>query len=437
MKLRRLAMLPALALLVWAGVLVARPKDDPSYELPPISYSASKPSDPVAQLQDRLNAGQSKLAFDASHGYLRSFLAALNVPVTSQVLVFSKTSFQKSKISPETPRSIYFNDDVYVGWCQNGDVVEISSVDPQLGAVFYVLPQKPAPLPKISRQTHNCLQCHDSNGLSLGVPGHIVRSVFADDDGLPHFNMGTFRIDHRSPFTERWGGWYVTGRTGSMRHLGNVIFEEDPNPDLKAYGEKGANWAALPKHVNAQAYLSPGSDIVALLVLEHQAYTHNLITKANHETRLALLQSTEINKLAGTPGAGLTEGARSRIRANGDPLLAALLFSGEAALPSPVQGSSTFAEDFAKRGPWDSKGRTLREFDLKTRLFRHPLSYLVHSKAFAGLPDAMKDYLASRLDAILSGRETSKDFAHLSAEDRRAIREIVAATVPDLASRWK
>jgi hypothetical protein len=173
------------------------------------------------------------------------------------------------------------------------------------------------------------------------------------------------------------------------------------------------------------------------MVLEHQADTHNLITKANFETRLAVVQSAEINKLSGTPGAGLTEGARSRIRANGEPLMAALLYSGEAPLPSPVKGASSFSTDFAKRGPWDSKGRSLREFDLKTRLFKVPLSYLVYSKAFAGLPAEMKDYLASRLDAICAGKDASKEYAHLGAADRAAIREIVRETVPDLASRWK
>jgi hypothetical protein len=433
--MKQLLSLLGTGLLVAAGAW-ALPRDEPSYERAPIRYSESRPVDPVAGLQERLDAGRQTLRFDASHGYLRSFLAALEVPVSSQVLVFSKTSFQKSRISPTTPRAIYFNDEVYVGWCLNGDVVEISSVDPQLGSVFYVLPQAAVPKPKVSRQTHHCLQCHDSTGQTLGVPGHIVRSVFAGDDGMPHFNRGTFKIDHRSPYAERWGGWYVTGEAGTMRHLGNTLFGEEQE-DLKALAEKGANRADLPPGVDAKVYLSPGSDIVALLVLEHQTYTHNLITRANHETRLALLQSEEINRLAGTPGAGLTEGARSRIRANGEPLLAALLYSGEPPLPSPVKGTSSFAEDFARHGPWDPKGRTLREFDLKRRLFRHPFSYLVYSKAFAGLPDAMKDYLATRLDAILSGRGESKDYAHLSAADRRAIREIVAATVPDLAKRWK
>jgi hypothetical protein len=420
-----------------AGTAAATPKDEPSYELAPISYSASTPTDEIASLQKRLDARQTTLRYDDAHGWLRSFLAELKIPTSSQVLVFSKTSFQKSKISPRTPRAVYFNDDVYAGWCQDGEVVEISSVDPQLGSIFYVLPQKPAPVPRVSRQTHNCLQCHDSNGLTGGVPGHIVRSVYSDEDGMPHFNLGTFKTDPRSPFTERWGGWYVHGQAGAMRHMGNVVYEGDPNADLKSYFEQGANKDALPRSVNAKAYLEPTSDVVALMVLEHQAYTHNLITKANFETRLAVVQSAEINKLSGTPGAGLTEGARSRIRANGEPLMAALLYSGEAPLPSPVKGASSFSTDFAKRGPWDSKGRSLREFDLKTRLFKVPLSYLVYSKAFAGLPAEMKDYLASRLDAICAGKDASKEYAHLGAADRAAIREIVRETVPDLASRWK
>jgi hypothetical protein len=416
---------------------VAAAPDEPGYELAPVRYSTSKPADPLAKLQERMASGQAKLARDDAQGWLRSLLASLDIPVSSQSLVFSKTSFQRHKISPRSPRALYFNDDVYVGFVRGGEVLEVSAVDPQLGAVFYTVSQQAGETPKIARQTHNCLQCHDSMGLALGVPGHVVRSVFPDPDGMPHFTMGTFRTDDRSPYAERWGGWYVTGQHGAMRHLGNLTYEEDPNPDLKRLGDLGANVTDLSDRVHLRSYLAETSDIVALMVFEHQASVHNLITRANHQSRLALLQSDEINRLGGTPGAGLTDGTKSRIRASGEPLVEALLFSGEPPLASPVKGNSTFAADFEKRGPFDAKGRSLRQFDLQKRLFRHPLSYLIYSKAFAGLPAIAKEYVSGRLWEILSGRETKKEFAHLSADDRTAILGILRETLPEFTADWK
>lgn len=414
------------------ALATAAATDQPAYDSPPINYSKATPADPIASLQTRIASGKTALAHDADHGYLKAVLAALDIPASSQTLVFSKTSFQRHKINPRAPRALYFNDDVYIGWVRGGDVVEVSSVDPQLGAIFYTLSQKPVEAPRFVRHTDTCLQCHDSTGQTLGVPGHIVRSVYPGEDGMPHFQMGTFRTTFRSPFAERWGGWYVTGDAGPMRHLGNVTFSDEANPEPKAFPVKD-----LSPLARIEAYLSNTSDITALLVLEHQALVHNLITRANHQTRIAVLQSEEINKLSGTPGGPLTEGARSRIRANAEPLVEALLFSGEAPLAGRVRGNSTFTADFEKRGPFDAKGRTLRQFDLEKRMFRFPCSYLIYSKAFAGLPPAAKEYLSKRLRDILLGRDGGKEYAHLSAEDRAAIFEILCDTLPEFTAGWK
>jgi hypothetical protein len=396
-----------------AILLTGAVSDQDAYDLPPISYSRTAPTDPVARLDS------STLAHEPGLGYLRSFLTALDIPATSQTLVFSKTSFQRQRIGPRTPRALYFNDDVYVGWVQGGDVLEVSGVDPQLGAVFYTLSQAPAPRPKLVRQTDNCLQCHDSRGLTLGVPGHIVRSVFAGDDGTPVLTRGTFHTTDQSPYEERWGGWYATGDAGAMRHLGNAVYDEDSGRAVR-----------LPK---LDSYLAPSSDMVALLVLEHQTHAHNLITRANHESRLAIVQSNEIHRLLGTSPKELTDGARSRIRSYCEPLVEALFFSGEIRLPNPVKGDTSFARDFEKRGPFDRRGRSLRDFDLRTRLFKHPLSFLVYSKAFAGLPAPARDCIRARMQDILAGRDDSKPFAHLTAEDRAALQEILLDTVPG----WK
>jgi hypothetical protein len=428
----RTVRLPFVAVLLAA----AAPQQAP-YDLPPIGYRDARPADPVSELRVRVESGRASLAYDDEHGYLKAFLAELSVPISSQTLVFSKTSFQRHRINPRHPRAIYFNDDVYVGWVQSGEVVEISAVDPQLGAVFYTLSQERTDRVRLLRQTDNCLQCHDSQGLTLGVPGHILRSVYPSGDGTPHFNRGTFRTTDASPFSERWGGWYVTGEHASMRHLGNLRFPDDPAADTERFRERGANVTDLAGLVDTAPYLAPTSDIVALMVLQHQAHVHNLITRANHETRIAMVQCREINRLTGDPPGTLTPGTRSRILSNCEPLVRALFFSEEAPLAGPVQGSAPFAADFEKRGPFDSKGRSLRQFDLRTRLFRHPLSFLVHSKAFAGLPAEARDVVSGRMRDVLLGRETGKAYAHLSDADRAAILGILRETLPGLAGGWK
>ena len=117
-----------IALLV--GTLGLASASGQDIERDPINYSEAKASNVVTRLQKRLDAGEAKLEYEPEHGYLRPLLRALDVPESSQVLVFSKTSLQRDRITPKTPRAIYFNDDVMVGFCLRGDVVEISECRP-------------------------------------------------------------------------------------------------------------------------------------------------------------------------------------------------------------------------------------------------------------------------------------------------------------------
>jgi hypothetical protein len=408
-----------------------------SYDAPPINYSKSKPADPVADLQARISADRSTLAYEGSQGYLKSLLKELGVPISSQSLVFSKTSFQRQWINPKSPRALYFNDDLYVGYVRGGDVLELASQDPQLGTVFYTLSQDPERRARFLRQTDNCLQCHDGTGLTLGVPGVTVRSVYPAADGQPRFNLGGFRTTWKSSFEDRWGGWYVTGEHGSLRHLGNLFFPDEPNPDLKSLRDKGANVTDLGKRIDIESYPADTSDIVALMVLEYQTAVHNLITRANHETRIAVAQNDEINRSLGVPLRPLTEGSKRRVGYACEPLIEALLYAEEATLGQAVKGNSTFAKDFEQRGPLDRKGRSLRQFDMTRRMFKYPLSYLIYSKAFAGLPAEARDYVARRLKDILEGRDPKPIFAHLTPDLSREILEIVTETHPALAEAWK
>jgi hypothetical protein len=422
---------------VGLAALVGAPVSGQDIERDPINYSVARPSNAVTRLRQRLAAGTARLEYESEHGYLDSLLAALDVPKSSQVLVFSKTSMQRERISPKTPRAIYFNDDVMVGFCLRGQVIEISAADEALGTVFYTLEQRPRERAVPLRQTESCLICHGGS-MNQGVPGHLVRSVFVDRQGYPQLSSGSYRTDHSSPLAERWGGWYVTGTSGEQRHLGNLICEgESPRQPEEIDNSEGVNVVDLKDRLTIGYYPTPHSDIVALMVLEHQVGMLNRLARAGIETRMALHYEQELNKALGRPAGEHSDSARSRIRNVGEAVVQYLLFGDEARLTDRIEGTSSFASDFAARGPRDSRGRSLRDLELNTRLFRYPCSYLIYSRAFDSLPGEVKDYIYQRLWDVLNGRGTVKDAAPLAADQRQAILEILRETKPGLPDYWR
>jgi hypothetical protein len=422
-------------LLIGLASLAAAGDRAQDIERDPIRYSSATPRNVASRLQERIDKGTATLEYEPKHGYLRSVLRALDIPESSQVLVFSKTSLQRERIAPRTPRAIYFNDDVLVGYCNRGRVMEVSAADEAIGTAFYTIDQAPGEKPVIRRQTESCLICHGSSA-NQGLPGHLVRSLYVDRQGNPMLASGSFRTDHTSPLTERWGGWYVTGNSGRQMHMGNMICTESSRPEASDNVD-GVNVTDLKDRFKTSLYLTPHSDIVALMVLEHQVGMLNRLARAGMETRMALHYQREMNKALDQPADEPSESAQSRIRSAGDAVVEYLLFGGEARLTGRVKGTSSFAADFAARGPRDSKGRSLRDFDLESRLFRYPCSYLIYSRAFDSLPREVKDSIYRRLWEILNGRGTGKDAPKLSAEDRTAIIEILRETKRDLPDDWK
>lgn len=420
--------------LAWPAVRAAAQED---FEKPPISYSASTPANRVSRLQERLDQQAATLTFEPGRGYLQSLLAALEVPVESQVLVFSKTSLQLRRIAPETPRAIYFGDDVYVGFCQQGDVLEVSAMDPELGTVFYTLDQRAVEAgesPRLERRGDSCLVCHASSRTE-GVPGHVVRSLFVDETGYPVLSGGSRNVNHTTPFHERWGGWYVTGTHGAQQHLGNLIVAERPQ-STRVDNPQGQNVTSLVDRIDTSPYLTPHSDIVALMVLEHQVLVQNRITAANFTTRQALAYNDLMNTALRNAPETRLESTTRRIQNAGDKLVEALLFVDEAPLTAAVSGTSGFAAGFAARGPRDSRGRSLRDLDLTRRMFQYPCSYLIYSEGFCALPEEMRDYVWSRLWSVLSGADDDPKYAHLAPADRAAIVEILRETHPSLPPGW-
>jgi hypothetical protein len=409
-------------------------------DLEPIRYSSAAVDDPVVRLNGRLERGAASLAFEERFGYLPAVLRELGVSGSTQALVFSKTSFQRERISPEQPRALYFGDDVYVGWVQGGEVIEVAAQDPRQGSIFYTLEQKPAEKPRFERQNAECLQCHAST-LTKGVPGVLVRSVKPDRRGFPILKLGTHLTDHSSPLPQRWGGWYVSGEHGAEPHLGNLVFSEGEVEIRSGAAPADLNAESAAGRFHAGAYLSPHSDIVALLVLEHQVGMHNLLTSAGYQARIALHQQAAMSAMLGERSdESSNKPSESTLRRFGyasTPLLKYLLFADEAELKAPVRGPSGFAAEFAARGPRDPSGRSLRDLDLERRLFKYPLSYLIYSQAFDALPAAFKEHVYLRLWEILTGKDESPDFARLKREDRQAVLEILSATKTDLPESWR
>ena len=407
-----------------------------SYDEEPIKYSTSPPNDAIARLQKELATGGVSLKYDEKFGYLPALLEYLKISPKSQMLVFSKTSLQVHHISPETPRALYFNDDAYIGFCHNGDVLEIASTDPTQGAMFWTLSQKKTAKPTFTRQTDKCLQCHDSNSMTMGNPGHIMRSVYPDDEGRPIYSAGTYHTTQESPFKERWGGWYATGTTGAMQHMGNTIVKNKDDAEHTDFS-KGQNVTDLSALIDAPSYLTPHSDIVALLVAEHQTVMHNYITRASFEMRTALRQERETNRALGEPLDRRSPSTLSRLKSVGEPLVKYMLFCEEASFTDAIKGTSGYTEDFASKALKDARGRSLRDFDLKKRLFKFPCSYMIYSDSFNALPPMVMDYVKQRLTEIFNGKESGTDYKHLTADDRDAIREILAATWKGAPKEWK
>ena len=381
---------------------------------PSIGYFTRSTTDVVGRLNRQLGDGTARLAFDERTGYLASVLEALHVPLASQMLVMSKTGVQALYTEPANPRAIYFNDAVAVGYIHGAPFLELAVQDPAQGVLFYTLDQKPQATPRFERPS-SCVRCHQVY-TTLHVPGMLARSTFVARDGLPLGQFGSYDLDDRTPFGKRWGGWYVTGTHGAMRHMGNAIVTA-PADYQSAISDRTLNRTSLDGAFDASVYPAAHSDIVALMVFAHQSHMTNLITRVGWEARIA--DGTQPDVKSGV------------LRDAIDELVDYALFVDEQPLTAPVRGTSGFAEEFAARGPADHRGRSLRQLDLERRLFRYPCSFMLYSDAFAALPDAVRLAIYGRIWDVLSGRDQAPKYARLSNADRTAAADILRETLHD------
>lgn len=384
-----------------------------------VDYANAPLTDRVTRLMADIEAGRVTLAHDPQgRGYLDALLAALEIDPSSQFLVFSKTALKTRFVTAKTPRALYFNDDTYVGFIQDSRTLEIAAMDPNVGPVFFDFPQDAdAPL-AVNREMNRCLRCHDTYSMTGGgVPRFLLSSVVADPEGEIVTHEISILTDTGTPLNRRWGGMYVTGTHGRQETMGNFVVDDVAkltNLDLAANG----NRTDLSEFLDTSPYPSAGSDIVALLVLEHQVEVQNRLTRVNFESRTRLHQ-----------GGSYTEAELAELT---QPLLESLFMVHEVALTDPVAGTSGFTDYFQALGPHDGAGRSLRQLDLATRTFRYPFSYLVYSDAFAALPAPVLSHLYRRIRDVLVGNDASGAFSRLAAADREAITAILRDTKPEI-----
>lgn len=382
------------------------------FEKAPVLYAQKNPSDPVDQVSRPLRANRALgwKPFDKDLGYLPAVLEMLGVPPESQMLVYSKTSLQRQPISPENPRALYFSDNVYIGYIPGAPDLEVASVDPELGTIFYTVHQDKDE-PVRFRRSNECLQCHAS-ARSMGVPGFVLRSLNTDAAGEIIPTTDTDRISHCTPFSERWGGWFVSNAPAAWPHRGNAPGEKAATPESTT-----ARFKSLSA---SHQYPAEGSDTLALLVHDHQTHMHNYITRLHMEGQQRIAEYGHVRYLD------------TQVRA----FLRYLLFTEEAPLPSRLEAAGEFRAEFQKAAKRDSQGRSLRDLDLQTRLFKYPCSFLIDSDAFRKLPGLVRQKILDRLHTVLLGEDTHADFAGLSAEGRQAVLEILRDTCPDLTAGW-
>ena len=393
----------------------------PSYQdldEPPHLYRLRTPQDRFTKLMAGFESGKILLDRGSEKAFLLSLLKVLDIPATSQMLVFSTTSLQLSLISPSNPRALYFNEDIYLGYVPGGRI-EILALDPELGGIFYIFDIPRGESPVRFERSERCMNCHADDNTGH-VPGLVIKSVVPGPAGgsLTAYRLG--QIGHGVPFDQRFGGWHVTGTHGITNHWGNLTgrlaagsLTKIPNPPGERF-----SYAKYPVAT---------SDMLPQLLHEHQAGFVNRVVEASYRARTALHASD--GKLTAEQGAGLDAQATIITRY--------LLFADEAPLPpGGVEGDAAYKADFLRTRREAAGGISLKDLDLRTRLFQHRCSYMIYSPVLAGMPKEMKQRVYQRLGKALSQDAPDKDFAYLPQAEKQAIRDILKATLKDLPGGW-
>ena len=424
------------ALLVAAALPAAAQRVD--YEDEPHNYFSVELYDACTKFDLALRDGKATIEQKDEKQMVRDVLKHLNVNLASQVMVFSKSSLQKDLMGPRSPRCVWFNDETYVGWVSGG-LMEFGSVGPRLGPVFYSLnPNRPdRAVPRLDR-SESCMNCHGGS-MTNNVPGFMLRSVFPDKDGQMLLRAGTSLIDHTTPIKERWGGWYVTGNHGTMKHMGNSFAAPGADGNVILNTEGSFNLKSLGKFFDTKPYLRADSDIVALMVMEHQVAMQSRLTEAAYDLRSAIVRQKGLREELEEPPTDEFFGSTKVVAdSHMEKVLKCLLFVGEALMPDGgVDGGMEFQEAFRANKQAAPDGKSLKDLQLLTHIFKHRCSYQIYTAQWDALPVKFLEQTYRRLYDILTAAETVKGYGHLSAGERKEILEILRATKPGLPAYWK
>ncbi|MEE2715392.1 MAG: hypothetical protein VYD34_05235 [Verrucomicrobiota bacterium] len=399
----RYVLLLALLLLADNAEAARRVRD---FEKAPHNYWTRPLTDRFTQFKTALESGKLSLDRSSEKAFVVSLLKALNISPATQTLVYSTTSLQLRRISPRNPRALYFNEDVYVGWVPGGQI-EIASIDPALGGIFYIfdIPRgREAPI-RIERSTR-CFNCHAEFEIGR-IPGLLIKSVIPGPGGG---SLESFRGDqtgHSIPFKDRFGGWHLTGKHGITEHWGNLVGELSPT-GLKKYANPPG------RQFRWETYPVATSDVLAQLLHEHQVGFVNRAVKATYDVRGALVKGD----------------AKGQIVQHADILTRYLLFTNEVRLPTGgIEGDPALKAHFLKNARKTKLGVSLRQFNLRTHLFKYRCSYMIHSVAFSGLPGPLKKRVLLNLRAALDPVKSHPASGHIPVGEKKAIGLILASTL--------
>ena len=358
---------------------------------PPIDYFA--PADnPLTRLASQVTAGEISLPPEPQLA-LPVVLEALGIPVQSQWLVFAKNAAQGRLISPTNPRAVYFHDTISVAFTPGAAALEMSVVDPRRGPLFYALRFSPNAPPRLTRDD-NCLACHVSEH-TRQVPGFPLRSFVTDPLGKPQH--GWSGITDQTPFARRWGGYYVTGDAAGIEHLGNLASADA----LARFAQTGARIHEVDLALGpaGQRHLRATSDVVPLLLHDHQANFLTLATRVAYEA------------------------------ANGAPLdsvpafVRVLLLADQPPLPGPIQPDPEYRRWFESHP--SRANPSLRRLDLQTRLLAAPCSWLVESPLCLELPAAARRAIHRQLRPLFEPPNPPPGWPQWSAAERQQLQELL------------
>jgi hypothetical protein len=403
------------------------------FEEPPLNYSATQTNDRATAINATFQRRADEIRSMPAKKRLKWLLDELSVPAESQIFVFSKTSMQRDLINPETPRVLYFSDEAYVGWSVTGSF-EVSVFDAKLGTTFYLLDQHATKDEPLLERSGDCLLCHSRHE---HTPSLRTRTIFPDANGEPLSGSGSSNIAPSTPLAERWGGWYVTGTKAPFEHRGNLTGKKIDDFEGPT-AQPTRNLLSLEGVVDTRRYLLKTSDVVPLLMHDHQVHVHNVLSTANQDARIALHRWPAMREILGLPANAPPQGSCVVVfDSQAEKILDALLCRDEAAWPEEgIQSDGVFAAAYAKTRKPEPKGRSLRDLNLETRLFRYRCSPLIYSQSFATLPKELHDIVLLRLSSGLRAFPPSPSFGHLPDDERAAIHEILSATLPNLPAGW-